>query len=633
MKKILNITIAIAASISACFNANADKTKNVLDLKHSITDSNIVYPESFELNTQKRLEGWYLKNYTASDDRYKNQGDVNTSDETIRDRLANMNTIIEMPFNQIVRSYIDRYTARGRGTVSTLLGLSNYYMPIFEQSLEENGLPLELKYLPIIESALNPNAVSKAGATGLWQFMLATGKGLDLEISSLVDERRDPYKSSQKAAEYLQSLYDTYGDWSLAIAAYNCGPGNVNKALRRAGGDASEHDFWSIYYLLPAETRGYVPMFIAANYVMTYYPYHNISPVLNTKPLITDTLMISNRVHFNQISEVLDIPIDELRILNPQFRADIIPGRPDRMYTLVLPSQQIHAYIMSEEKILAHDADRYARRTTAQPGEKPSDADDIDEETDTFVAEETPSATPQEPVYVPKTTPKTNSGTAKNLTHKVEPGESLADIAAKYNVCPEDIKSWNNLRRNSLRTGQMLRVSPSSDMAAATTPAPQNTSTNTPAKPAAQTKPVSQPSASVQTQQSTKPKTQPANTNKTVTAQNSAKDKKNTANKNNPKDNKNNPKDNKNNPKDNKAKAKAQPAPTSHSIKNGENLTLIAKKYGVSVDELKKLNNIKGDAIRAGDNLKLPSKGKANNTKNNNNAKNQTQNNKKKGKK
>ena len=221
----------------------------------------------------------------------------------------------------------------------------------------------------MIESGLDPNAVSRHGATGLWQFMLATGRGLGMEVSSLVDERRDPYVSSQKAARYLKDLYATYGDWSLAIAAYNCGPGAVNKAIRRAGGDPTKHDFWSIYYYLTPETRGYVPMFIAANYVMNYYPQHNISPVIPTKPLVTDTIMVSDRVHFNQISHVLDIPVDELRVLNPQFRADLIPGTSEHPYTLILPSQQVHAYLMSENDIKAYDADKYLRRVTAQPGE------------------------------------------------------------------------------------------------------------------------------------------------------------------------------------------------------------------------------------------------------------------------
>lgn len=221
--RISYISLALVALVAA-LPAQADNAKSVLDIKESITDSNIVYPESYEQDTQKLLERWYLKNYTATDERYKTQGDVNADDETIKKRLSQLNTVIELPYNQIVRSYIDRYVRKGRAQVAALLGLSHYYMPIFEQALEEQGLPLELKYLPVIESGLNPNAVSKHGATGLWQFMLATGKGLDLEVSSLVDERRDPYASSKKAAKYLKDLYSTYKDWSLAIAAYNCGP-------------------------------------------------------------------------------------------------------------------------------------------------------------------------------------------------------------------------------------------------------------------------------------------------------------------------------------------------------------------------------------------------------------------------
>lgn len=252
--------ILASAAILATLCPAAAKPKNVLDLKNEITDSNIVFPESYEQDTEKILGGWYMKNYTATDDRYRSQGDVATSDEVIRERLAKLPTVIEMPFNQIVRSYIERYTERGRAQVAALLGLSNYYMPIFEQALEEEGLPLELKYLPVIESGLDPNATSRHGAAGLWQFMLSAGKGLGLEVSSIVDERRDPFLSSKTAAKFLKQLYETYGDWSLAIAAYNCGPGTVNKAIRRAGGDPKQQDFWSIYYYLPTETRGYVPM-------------------------------------------------------------------------------------------------------------------------------------------------------------------------------------------------------------------------------------------------------------------------------------------------------------------------------------------------------------------------------------
>lgn len=606
-KRILNITLVAASLIIPPFCASAEKAKNVLDLKSNITDSNIVFPESYEIDTQKMLEGWYLKNYTATDDRYKRQGDVAVSDDVIRDRLSKLNTIIDLPFNQIVRSYIDRYTAKNRGGVAAMLGLSIYYMPIFEQALEEQGLPLELKYLPVIESALNPNAVSKHGATGLWQFMLATGKGLDMEISSLVDERRDPYRSSQMAAKLLKQLYDSYGDWSLAIAAYNCGPGTVNKAIRRAGGDPGSHDFWSIYYYLPAETRGYVPMFIAANYVMNYYQYHNISPVLATKPLVTDTLMVGDRVHFNQISKVLDIPVDELRVLNPQFRADIIPGREDRRYTLVLPSQQVHAYIMSEDAILAYEADKYAQRLDASPGDMPGDAlaQNVEEENvfDNTPLEPAPRAESQP---VRKTS---KNGASKEITHKVEPGESLASIASKYDVTPEDIKNWNNLTRNSIRTGQMLRITTSAQIADAsgareTAPAKKDTynsrQDNTVKKESAQkdvTAKKETASASTSAKKSDKKQTETASASSSKKNTNTSSSKSATSN---------------------SKKKKAEPKqPVEHSVKSGENLSVIAKKYGTTVSELKKANNLKGDELHPGDNLKLPKKstsGKGNST-------------------
>ena len=558
MKSIIRIALA-AAALTLGVETYAQEAQSVLDLKHSITDSNIIFPDSYELNTQKRLESWYLKNYTASDERYKNQGDVATSDDKIKERLAQMKTVIEMPFNQIVRSYIDRYTAQGRTAVSTLLGLSIYYMPIFEQALEEQGLPLELKYLPIVESGLNPNAVSKHGAAGLWQFMIATGKGLDLEVNSLVDERRDPFKSSRKAAEYLKSLYDTYGDWSLAIAAYNCGPTTVNKAIRRAGGDTNTHDFWSIYYFLPEETRGYVPQFIAANYVMNFYPYHNISPVLATKPLITDTLMIADRVHFEQISHVLDIPIDELRVLNPQFRADVIPGLPQRRYTLVLPSQQIHAYIMSEQAIHDYDRERLLPRIEVEPGEMPSAAMAQAIEQEGVTTDEAPLVpAPQNP----QPRQASASGAVKTITHKVQPGESLATIAQKYDVAPEDIKAWNNLTRNSVRTGQQLRITTTAEIAAATGATEVGTA------PAAQ---------------ASTAKTNGKNEGKNGTKANGG-----------------------------KTPAKKEPAaPTSHTVKSGENLSTIAKKYGTTAAELKKANGLTSDNIKPGDKLTLPGKGKA----------------------
>lgn len=485
------------------------RNRNVNDIKSTITDSSIVFPESYEADTQKMLEGWYMQNYTATDSAYRTKPDVPVSDAVLRDRLAKLPTVIDMPFNDIVRSYIERFTKTGRPQVAALLGLSLYYMPIFEQALEEQGLPLELKYLPLIESSLDPNAVSKHGAAGLWQFTVGTGKGMGLEINSLVDERRDPYLSSHKAAEFLKKLYDSYGDWSLVIAAYNCGPGAVNKAIRRAGGENGQKDYWAIYNFLSPETRGYVPMFIAANYVMNYHDRHNISPVLPSKPLVTDTVHIGERIHFDQISHVLDIPVEELRVLNPQFRADIIPGNNEKHYTLVLPSQQINAYLMSQEEIRDYEAEKYARRVVAEPGAEP------DSQMAAIIAQE-------------------DQLTLANQNHN-----QLDDLPA-----PKNSQETAVTRDRRGRQQQHLE---SDDLAQAN---------DNPA---------------------------PSKWTKSSSKKNSSR---------------------------NKSKSKAKAAPTSHTVKSGDNLSTIAKRYGTTLSELKKANGITGDGsmLQPGQKLKIPAK-------------------------
>lgn len=588
MKRFLLSTIVAAAlAIPGCAVA-----KNVLDLKESITDTSIVFPETFEKDTRKLLESWYLKNYTTTDDRYARQGDVNVSDDELRKRLAALPTVIDMPFNQIVKEYIKRYTSKGRVQVAAILGLNLYYTPIFEQALEKAGLPLELKYLPVIESGLDPNAVSKHGATGLWQLMLGTGKGLGLEVNSLVDERRDPYLSSEKAAGYLKDLYDTYGDWSLAIAAYNCGPGNVNKALRRAGGDPKSHDFWSIYNYLSPETRGYVPMFIAANYVMNYHKEHNISPVLATKPLITDTVAIHNRLHFNQVSEVLNIPVDELRILNPQFRADIIPASAERQYYLILPSQQVHAYIVSEDEILAHDAEKYARRELAEPGDVPATASE---------PAQVPADAAEEVAVAEVKRADAASGVRTSVTHKVLAGETISSIAGRYGCTAGDIKSWNNLRRNAVRTGQQLKIYTSGapvQADAAGTEAVQKPSAGKKAKDVkaeeASARQTQAPVAASRKRE--KAESQPVASKKRNGKKAYTEEQAGTRGKKNR----------------NARKREKQPKNIDVEVKSGDNLSKIAKRSGVSVEELRKDNpKLKGDMLHPGDKLNIPTKGKA----------------------
>ncbi|MDE7421371.1 MAG: LysM peptidoglycan-binding domain-containing protein [Muribaculaceae bacterium] len=571
MRKTIFLTLALlSSSIGISFAANP-KNPNVMDLKNSITDDAVVFPETFEQDTQKLLEGWFLRNYTATDDSYSSKKDNDTPDAVIKQRLYSMPTVIEMPFNSIVRQYIDRYTKNGRPQLAAILGLSFYYMPIFEQALEELGLPQELKYVPVIESALDPNAVSKHGATGLWQLMLATGKGLGLECNSLVDERRDPYASSKAAAELLKQLYDSYGDWSLAIAAYNCGPSTVNKAIRRAGGDTSKADFWRIYPYLPEETRGYVPMFIAANYVMTYYPKHNINPVLPTKPLVTDTVGVSERIHFDQIEAVLAIPKEELRILNPQYREDVIPGTPERPYMLVLPSKQIHAFIMSHDQIVAYQADKYRRRTSVEPG--------MTTESEPLLASDNEVAQDTEDFSV-------LPASSTTVSHKVVSGETLTSIAAKYGVQVADIRSANNLRRNAVRVGQVLTINGVAPDKAAT------------AREEATANMISSSNAAAQASQSTRQQTQAQQKAAASSSKTTKKTDKATASTKG---------SSKSTAKESAAKKSKA---TTHTIKNGENLGRIAKKYGVTVEEIKKANGMKSDAIRAGAQLKIPAKKK-----------------------
>lgn len=419
VKKIFITLVTAGLSLSAL------QAQSILSLKESITDNAIVLPESFETDTHKMMQNWYLQNYTVLDRNVEFRPDASVTDQELIERLAKIPAEIEMPFNSVVKSYINTYTQRRRTLVENMLGMSLYYMPIFEQALEREGLPLELRYLPVIESALNPDAVSRVGATGLWQFMLPTARGLGLEISSVVDERRDPVRSSEMAAKYLKELHAIYNDWSLAIAAYNCGPGNVNKALRRAG--EGKKDFWDIYAFLPAETRGYVPAFIAANYVMTYYGEHNISPALARRPIITDSVHVKRRVYFQQISDVLDIPVEEIRILNPQYRKDYIPGDL-KPYPLVLPSQQVYCYIMSEDSIVAHNAEKYSRRYVVEPADG---SVNTREDGDYIITERT-------------------------KYHKVKSGETFTSIARKYGVTVASIKSVNKIKK--LRRGTTIKI-------------------------------------------------------------------------------------------------------------------------------------------------------------------------------
>ena len=335
----------------------------------------IEFPEAMTYDLDSLLNLYMAKTYLDEPDDC-NMKNVNPtySKEDYVDRLYRMPCVMEMAYNDVVQKFIDRYSGRLRHSISYMLGASNFYIPIFEEALETYQLPLELKYLPIIESALNPKAVSRVGATGLWQFMLATGKQYGLQVNSLVDERRDPVKSSYAAARYLSDLYKIFGDWNLVIAAYNCGPANINKAIHRANGTTKgqdqtangqqlNKDYWHISPYLPKETRGYVPAFIAANYIMTYYSQHNICPMTTRLPAKTDTIMVNRNIHLEQVAEVVGINIDLLRSLNPMYRRDIVPGATE-LSPIRLPQTEVGRFIDLQDSICNYRVNELLNKRT-----------------------------------------------------------------------------------------------------------------------------------------------------------------------------------------------------------------------------------------------------------------------------
>ncbi|MBR1412834.1 MAG: lytic transglycosylase domain-containing protein, partial [Prevotella sp.] len=363
MKEIKNILwmmlVLLFTTTNAMAQVNTEDDETNDEDEITVTDQAgreevIEFPEAMTYDLDSLLNLYMSKTYLSedSDCNMRNVNPTYTKEEYIN-RLSRLPTVMEMVYNEVVQKFIDRYSGRLRHSISYMLGASNFYIPIFEEALEVYQLPLELKYLPIIESALNPKAVSRVGATGLWQFMIGTGKQYGLQVNSHVDERRDPVKSSYAAARYLRDLYKVFGDWNLVIAAYNCGPENINKAIHRAKG---EKDYWRIYPYLPKETRGYVPAFIAANYIMTYYSQHNICPMTTRLPAKTDTVMVSRNVHLEQVAEVVGINIDLLRSLNPMYRRDVIPGASEPL-PLRLPQTEVSKFIDMEDSVYTYKVD------------------------------------------------------------------------------------------------------------------------------------------------------------------------------------------------------------------------------------------------------------------------------------
>ena len=344
-------------------------------------------------------------------------------DSIYKARLRALPFVIEVPYNEIVRRYILRYVKHNPRQLASLQRKADYYFPLFEDILGKYDLPFELCYLPVIESALNPQARSHMGAVGLWQFMPATGKKYGLEVNSLVDERMDPIRSTEAACRFLKALYSIFGDWNLVIAAYNCGPGNVNKAIHRAGG---KRDFWSIYPFLPKETRGYLPIFIAASYAMNYAQVHGICPASEMLYPVTDTIMTAERQHLKQIAANLDITLEELRRLNPQYARDIIPGGKD--YALCLPIDLSGTYIDQQDTILAYNAKELIHNRR----------DEID---------------------LLQRTSVNGAYSVNGVTYyKIKEGDTLGGIAAKFRVSVKQLKAWNGLTSDFIRAGKTLKI-------------------------------------------------------------------------------------------------------------------------------------------------------------------------------
>ncbi|MDH8700702.1 membrane-bound lytic murein transglycosylase D [Dysgonomonadaceae bacterium PH5-43] len=374
-------------------------------------------PEYFDVSIDSLLNSWHIKYFLEKKEHSGYNETVAATDAVYMNRLERLNNIVDLPYNNIVRNCINLYVDRRRSSVEYMLGLENYYFPMIEQALDENGLPDELKYLAIVESALNPVALSRVGASGLWQFMLPTAKQYGLEINSLVDERRDPLKATYAACEYFKDMYKIFGDWTLCIAAYNCGAGNVNKAIKRAKGSK---DYWTIYPYLPKETRMYVPLFIAATYVMNYYAHHQLYPAQSTgfTSYATDTVMVESTIHFNQLSEKLDIDIDLLRALNPQYKMDLVPGQ-SKPRPIRLPAIKTYAFIEKQDSIINHEqVEQIANKT-----------------------------------YTGDTAP-----TKEKITYKVVKGDSLYTIANRYGVTAKEIRKWNGLKSSRIGVGKKLTI-------------------------------------------------------------------------------------------------------------------------------------------------------------------------------
>lgn len=446
--------------LEACEYEKAGEASDEEDFRGNIRST--ISPEDYTVEvTDSLLDIWYAHQMAqeAEDEMFDMDSvrfESNVPDEVYIERIKKMNSFIQLPYNEIVRNYIIMYSEKMHKRMPHMLGICKYYMPIFEEIFDRYGLPVELKAMAIIESAMDPRAESRVGAKGMWQFMYQTAKIYDLHVDSFVDERMDPIKSCDAAAQYLLDAYNMFGDWNLAIASYNCGAGNVRKAIKRAGGSRK---FWDIWEYLPRETRSYVPAFVGALYTLEYYKEHGLKPEAVGMPSGIDTLVINKQLHLRQVSELTGAPLEQLKNLNPQYRHEIIPGH-EREYILRLPYQYTSSFIENEDTLYKHKAEVYF-----------------------------------DPVAIKKIK---DEGDGVRIIYKVKNGDYLGKIASKHRVSVAKIKKWNKLKNDNIRVGQKLVIYRGGS--GPSTPEPETNSSSSSAKVQTQTKTPAKTSAAAQTQ-------------------------------------------------------------------------------------------------------------------------------------
>jgi membrane-bound lytic murein transglycosylase D len=542
MKKKIILTILMILGFACPIFAQENLAAQNADTTQKTDDSMEIFTRYEIRLMDSLLNVWYVKRDLASQNSVLSKLTDDTTkydnnDSLIYKRLCQIHTPIVVAYNDKVKRFIELYSVQRQRSSSVILGLAQYYYPWMKAIFDKYDLPEELVYITIIESALNPTAVSPAGATGIWQFMYGTGKLYGLEVTSYVDDRRDPYKATEAAARHFRDLYNIFGDWGLAISAYNCGAGNVRKAIQRSGGKT---DFWSVCKYLPRETQNYFPAFIGAMYMMTYHNLYGIQPAQISIPSDVDTIMINKETHFMQIANVLGVSYDEIKSLNPQYKKDIIPAYNESM-PVRLRSNDVLRYIAMIDSVPKYNYDTYFNPT---------------KDLNTVAATGTVA---DDGMMIVQKTP--------NKYHVVKKGETLGRIAAKYHTTVGNIKSLNHLRSTSLRVGQKLLVK-------------KGTTVKVP-----------NPNAKTGTQDSTQIIAQNGSTDSTTTSCDTI-----------------------------GAPVPAKPQPeikpvqqqvnyTSYTIRQGDTLSSIARRYGTTADYLADYNKLTNkNALQVGQKLKIPTK-------------------------